>query len=195
MARPKGSKNGPHVPSRKGLRAGISKPPIPRTCQKCGESYMGFNGTRYCSDRCVLLAHVAVQEDGCWHYTGYTPASRGGYGEFDFKSGKRMLAHRAAYLLLKGNDPGKQLVCHRCDVPRCVNPDHLFLGTIQDNMDDRNAKGRQARGERNGPAKLTEEQVLAIRADPRTNRAIAKDYGVFETTISTIKHRHTWKHI
>lgn len=194
MARPVGSKNRPGS-KKPGKPAGFKRDPIARTCLKCGEPYMGFNGTRYCSDRCVLLAHVAVQGDGCWHFTGYTPASRGGYGEFDFKSGKRMLAHRAAYLLLKGDDPGKQLVCHRCDVPRCVNPDHLFLGSIQDNMDDRNAKGRQARGERNGPAKLTEEQVRAIRADQRLHREIAADYGVADHTISAIKNRKTWKHI
>ncbi len=155
---------------------------------------MGFNGTRYCSDRCVLLASVSVSESGCWIFRNSRP-ERGGYGEFDFKSGKRWLAHRASYLLLKGEDPGKRLVMHSCDCPPCVNPDHLSLGTIQDNMADRNAKERQARGEKNGPAKLTEEQVVAIRADPRTNREIAKDYGVFETTISTIKHRHTWRHI
>jgi DNA-binding CsgD family transcriptional regulator len=92
-------------------------------------------------------------------------------------------------------DPGDMIVCHHCDNPSCVNPQHLFLGTIQDNMDDRNAKGRQARGERNAPSKLTEAQVLAIRADSRTNREVALQYGVQENTVSNIRLRKTWQHV
>lgn len=106
---------------------------------------MGFNGTRYCSDRCVFMANV-IADDGCWRWTGYIPKTgrRAGYGEFDFKSGKRMLAHRAAYILLVGSDPGEQCVLHKCDNPRCVRPDHLWLGSRKENNADRDAKGRHA---------------------------------------------------
>lgn len=173
---------------------GVPKPPINKTCKQCAGEFIGFNGSTYCSRKCLFLAN-AEQGDGCWTWKGYKRP--GGYGEAYFgkkPDRERVLAHRLAYEVMIG-PPGKALVCHKCDNPSCVNPAHLFLGTIQDNMDDRNTKGRQARGERNAPAKLTEDQVRAIRADPRMNTEIAKDYGVFETTISSIKHRHTWKHV
>ncbi len=121
----------------------------------------------------------------------------GGYGEAYFGSKpnrERILAHRLAYEVERG-DPGDRLVCHSCDNPSCVNPRHLFLGTIQDNIRDRDIKGRQARGERNGPAKLTEQEVRAIRNDERPLAAIGADYGVAPHTISAIKNRRTWKHV
>lgn len=144
-----------------------------------------------------LLANKVVEPNGCWRWTGYAPktGNRAGYGEFDFKSGKRMLAHRAAFLLLKGQDPGRKLICHSCDRPGCVNPDHLWIGTIAENIADRQAKQRQARGKRNGAAKLTDEQVIAIRSDPRTNREVAVAYGVQENTISGIRLRRLWEHV
>jgi hypothetical protein len=194
MARPIGTKNKPGS-MKPGPCKGSRKPLIQKTCKRCADQFTGYNGSTYCSRKCLFLANVAPQENGCWTWKGYKRP--GGYGEAYFgvrPNRERILAHRLAYEVTKG-DPGALLVCHTCDEPSCVNPEHLFLGTIQDNMDDRNRKGRQARGERNGPAKLTEDQVRAIRADPRMNTEIAKDYGVFETTVSTIKHRRTWKHV
>ena len=196
MAYPK-NRNKPNRPANWVSPAkGVAKPPIDRVCEKCGGDYVGYNGTKYCTDRCVLLAHVRVEGE-CWLWTGYAPktGSRAGYGEFDFKSGKRMLAHRASYLLLKGQDPGAKCVCHSCDNPGCINPDHLWLGTRSANMADRQAKERQARGESHSSAKLTEKDVLAIRADPRTNREVALAYGVQENTVSSIRLRKLWGHV
>jgi hypothetical protein len=87
--------------------------------------------------------------------------------------------------------------CHKCDNPGCVNPEHIFIGNHTDNMRDRDEKGRVARGVNNGAAKLTESQVLKIRADTRTHYAIAADYPVSRTTISDIKRQHNkvWRHI
>lgn len=89
-----------------------------------------------------------------------------------------------------------QLVCHTCDTPSCFNPSHLFLGTPLDNHQDRNAKGRQARGSKNGGGnKLTEDMIPGIRADTRYLRDIALDYGVAFSIIWKIKHGILWKHI
>lgn len=83
---------------------------------------------------------------------------------------------------------------HTCDVPSCVNPDHLFLGTQLANMRDMIAKGRKVAspGERNGAAKLTAAQVQAIRQDPRSQSTIAKDYKVCQQQISHIKRGAHW---
>jgi hypothetical protein len=87
------------------------------------------------------------------------------------------------------------VVCHKCDVRSCVNPDHLFLGTSQDNYADAAAKGRNTRGTKHGCARLTEEQVIAIRASSETQVDIARRYGVRQAHVSRILLRQSWKHI
>jgi DNA invertase Pin-like site-specific DNA recombinase len=88
-------------------------------------------------------------------------------------------------------------VLHRCDVRHCVNPDHLFLGTQADNMADMVEKGRERHpvGIAHGRAKLTEQDVYIIRAAPGSQQAIADQYGVKQTTISSIKRRRIWRHL
>jgi hypothetical protein len=86
-------------------------------------------------------------------------------------------------------------VCHHCDVRSCVNPTHLFLGTIAANMADKTAKGRQARGEGHGQAKLTDGQILEIRAAEGPQRAISARYGVSQPLIGKIQRRELWKHL
>jgi hypothetical protein len=193
MARPRGVKNRPGS-MKPGPAAGTPKPQRERRCMRCNEVFLGFNGKSYCSRRCYFLAN-AEQGDGCWIWKGYKRP--GGYGEAYFGSKpnrERVLAHRLAWEVEFG-DPGDMVVCHHCDNPSCVNPRHLFLGTRADNNADRNAKDRQAKGERNGPAKLTEAQVVEIRADPRTHREVALQYGVKETAIGSIRLRKTWSHV
>lgn len=175
---------------------GRAKPIIDKTCKQCSGTFRGYPGNAYCSTQCQLGANIDKSNaDGCWLWTGYIRP--GGYGEayFGQKPNRvRLLAHRAVYEAFVG-DPAGKVVCHRCDNPGCVRVDHLFLGTIADNTRDRDQKGRQARGERNGPAKLTESQVRAIRADARGVRKLSKAYGVAQTTIGSIKKRKTWKHV
>lgn len=89
---------------------------------------------------------------------------------------------------------GKQ-VMHLCDNPLCYRLDHLRIGTHADNMKDRNEKGRQAKGERNHKAKLTEEQVLEIRKSSDRNIDLARSFGVTPSVISKIKNRKTWTHV
>lgn len=135
---------------------------------------------------------------GCWLWTG--PTNPRGYGmTAALAKGKRRSssAHRASYEIHRGPIPAGMHVLHRCDVRLCVNPGHLFLGTNADNVADRQAKGRQSKGERQGFAKLTEADVLAIRRLGRSvsQRKIAAQFGVDSTVVSRILRRHTWKHL
>lgn len=96
---------------------------------------------------------VEDEISGCWNWTAYK--DRYGYGRFGVNRNPQ-LAHRVAFMLYIGEITDSLCICHHCDNPGCVNPSHLFLGTIQDNMDDRNKKGR-TRGGLN--AKSTKDDV------------------------------------
>lgn len=149
---------------------------------------------------------IPEPNSGCWLWLGHLNA-RTGYGLFRLTADTLDLAvgaHRAAYTLLKG-DIGALHVCHRCDVRSCVNPDHLFLGTAQDNHDDASRKGRLKwknperpglpRGERHPQARLTEDDVRAIRASSSTGVSMAAQYGVSPVAIGKIRRRHIWRHV
>lgn len=136
---------------------------------------------------------VAIAAGGCAEWTGATYPS--GYGDF-YHEGRNHPAQRIAWEMVHGpiNDPSLY-VLHRCDNRRCVEPDHLFLGRHQDNMDDMLSKGRKAilTGADHPSARLTPEQVAAIRADSRSQRAIAKDYGISKTQVGNIKRGKQWQ--
>jgi hypothetical protein len=106
-------------------------------------------------------------------------------------------AHRFSYALHTGDLLVNMQALHTCDNPSCVNPDHLFSGTIADNMRDKAQKGRSRApvGEQNGHAILTERQVRRILKDPRPYAEIAAQYNVAASTIGSIKQRYSWKHI
>jgi hypothetical protein len=134
----------------------------------------------------------------CWFWTGALNAW--GYGIINIKK-KITLAHRAMWSLFKGEIPKNSLVCHSCDNPSCVNPDHLWLGSNKDNMDDMYSKKRsnQPQGEKHPLSKLTNEDVLKIRSlhKPRiyTAKQLAKEFNVKETAINCIIYNKTWKHL
>ena len=137
------------------------------------------------------LQHEPVPECGCWLWTGTTNPA--GYGRLNVK-GKVHLAHRVAWMLRHGEIPAGMHACHKCDTPGCVNPDHLFLGDNDANHADKCAKGRQgaARGESSGQAKLTDDQVRAIREDQRLARVVAPEYGVTPRYICQLR-RGQWR--
>ena len=133
----------------------------------------------------------------CWLWTAAT--RKNGYGQFNFE-GRIQKAHRVSYQLFVGEIPEDMHVLHKCDVRRCVRPDHLFLGTHSENVSDMVYKGRHQYGETHADAKLTEKKVLAIRADPRQHQwggrtKIARDYGVSNSLITHIIQRDKWKHL
>lgn len=125
-------------------------------------------------------------ETGCLIWTGTTFWS--GYGRIGDKR-----AHRVAYERAKGPIPDGLFVCHQCDNPRCVNPEHLFLGTTDDNMADMVAKGRSARGERHGRAKITADEASEIRESSLTCREAARHYGISKSMVSYIRQGVNWK--
>lgn len=128
---------------------------------------------------------------GCWLWLG---RAQKGYG-YVSRDGKNLRAHRLSFEAYKGAIPDGYYVCHKCDTPACVNPDHLFLGTPGDNMRDMSRKGRGTYppGEANGRSKLTAAQVVAIRADNRTQQAIADEHGVARSVISEIRSGKAWR--
>jgi hypothetical protein len=146
----------------------------------------------------ALVDKASITRDGCWIWTG---ANKGnGYGGFNL-GGQNMPAHRASFLLFSGKDVEGKDVCHRCDNRACVNPDHLFLGTRLENMQDCKRKGRIATGEtlgdrrgQNGPAaKLTWDQVSEIRQSQLPSKVIAERYGVTNDNINRIRRNNTWR--
>ena len=131
--------------------------------------------------------YESITETGCWLWR--LALYHNGYGRFSIGK-KRVRAHRTAWELLRGPIPDDKQVLHHCDVRCCVNPDHLYLGTPQDNTDDRITRGRARHNWR-----LTHEQVRAIRADQRSYSKIAHDYGVLKGVITTIKNNRTYRHV
>ena len=143
-------------------------------------------------------AKYTVVESGCWEWTSSIDSR--GYGMIKHKNGKQIKAHRFSWMLHRGEIPKGIFVLHKCDNRKCVNPDHLFLGTHQDNMDDMVIKHRSAtnKGKANGAAKLTEADIIGIRnalGNYLTQSYIGKVYGVSQTQISHINLRKQWGHI
>lgn len=123
-------------------------------------------------------ARVQCSPNGCWIWTGQTDARS--YGRFSLprRGSGAALAHRFMWGLVYGYVPRDRNVLHHCDNPPCVRPDHLFLGTQADNVADMLRKGRCPTGMRRRHTKLTDQQVIEIRASREPQRAAAQRYGI-----------------
>ncbi len=209
---------------------------VARICPTCALSFttQTWHVARgrgvYCSPHCSNMGRRNTEEtfwervnkDGpvpshqphlgaCWLWTDR--CSPRGYGEF-VVAGRTMRAHRYSYERAYGAIPPHLIVCHHCDVPGCVRPSHLFLGTHADNAADRSRKGRTAQGDRNGLrlhpecaargekhhlAKLSAQNVRDIRASyaagGMSQKRLARQYGVSKHTVYTIVHGETWRHV
>ncbi len=144
--------------------------------------------------------YVKIMPSGCWEWQG---SKNSGYGRVKRRKlfGRNDIgAHRYAFYLVHGYIPELN-VCHKCDNPPCVNPDHFFLGTDKDNSDDKRMKGRSkvgsasVPGENNGNAKLTASAVEGIRSllNLMNNKQLAARYEVHHSTISAIRRGKNWK--
>lgn len=133
--------------------------------------------------------------DGCWPWMG--SRSPKGYGQFMWPDRKPRRAPRVMWWLVFGAIPDGMFVLHRCDNPCCVNPTHLFLGTMKDNTRDMVLKGRArgARGEKHRNAHLTADDVREIRSATGPHREMAERFNISEPHVSNIRARKKWKHL
>lgn len=169
-------------------------------------------GSRELQER--ILANVEYDTaGGCWLWSGSAPKGRQlrGYITVD---GRSRLASRTSFQAFTGIDPAGGMVCHKCDVPTCVNPDHLYLGDHKSNMADMKNRRRYfaatqpdrcreagvksgkantwAKGVMNPKAKLSDDQVNSIRIDVRPTKIVAGEYGVDRTTVQRIRRGALW---
>lgn len=127
----------------------------------------------------------ADRDGECWEWNACTNPD--GYGRFR-SEGKTYLAHRFAWELTNEPIPEGMLVCHTCDNRRCVNPEHLWLGTTEQNMDDMRQKKREKRS-------LSDDAIRSIRASKQSRKVLAAEYGVCVATISHAINHRTWKEV
>lgn len=140
---------------------------------------------------------VANKENGCWEWFG--SRSRKGYGFIRHK--KRLWqTHRFVWFALHGDIPSGMYICHKCDNPRCCNPEHLFLGTSSENAKDAFSKNRRIarRGELNGGSKLNDakvREILSMLKSGEKKRTIARRFGIGVDTIILINLGRRWAHV
>lgn len=157
------------------------------------------NITQIHIDRFWSYVNKTSNIEDCWLWSRGTGS--GGYGAFGIGSGTSYGTHRIAYYLHYNSWPGDLDVCHKCDIPLCCNPYHLFLGNAQDNANDMVRKGRfvpkYQLGEASTSVKLTDDTVRFIHMNKNllTQKQLSEIVGVASSNISRILSGHTWPHI
>ena len=131
---------------------------------------------------------------GCWLWVGLR--DKDGYGLIR-KKHRGLRAHRISYELFVAPIPAGLIVRHKCDTPRCVNPEHLEVGTAWDNAQDKVLRNRDSslRGEEHPRSVFSTDQIVQIRSDKRLQKFIAADYKTTVSTVSKIQRRALWAHV
>lgn len=145
------------------------------------------------TDETRIARYSVLSPDGCVIWVG--GRDKDGYALYTPSGGKTKRLARFLYEQQKRPLEPHEFVCHTCDNPSCINVDHLFIGTNQENMDDMREKGRSSRSEGHANTTLTADDVRAIRASEKSCVALAKFYGVSGGTISNIRSKKTWKYV
>jgi hypothetical protein len=164
-----------------------------KTCLYCG-NISSESSKKFCR-KCLfdtkrLLLSKIIKTNSCWIFIG--SKDKNGYGKLC-----KGRAHRISYEIHKGKIPNGIMVCHTCDNPSCVNPEHLWLGTCKQNIVDSVQKGRFQFGEKNGRSKLSKEDVSWIKRNHRIRlgSSIARKFGIGETQVRRIANGFAWKNI
>lgn len=179
---------------------------VEKTCPRCSAKFTvprcHENRQKYCTKACRVdpvsrfWDNVEKQPDGCWIWKGTKAGA--GYGALKVNS-VMVSAHRFSWELHHGENLSRETyLCHRCDTPLCVNPEHLFKGDAAVNTADRDAKDRQAKGKKIGVSKLTVPQVVEIKellSHGLPQETIAKQFKVSQMAISMISQDKTWKYV
>lgn len=158
-------------------------------CLTCGQECYKKYAKAFCSDKCRFISFVKIDANGCWLWQGCK--NRNGYGKVAFKGTSHFIASRASYEIFNGSIEEDKFICHTCDVPSCVNPDHLWVGTHIENMMDMIDKGRQS-------SKLGVVEVYKIRKlwdEGYSQAKIMELFNVSSSQISKIVARRIWKHV
>jgi len=145
----------------------------------------------------IFKRKITINKTGCWIWHGHRSH---GYGYIWVYEKKHTISvSRAIWLLKKGPIPDGLFICHKCDNPACINPDHLFLGTNEENIQDMIDKGRNAKGEKHGNSKLKVESVRTIRSMAKshiaTHEQIAKQFSISVSLVNAIIYKQRWKHV
>lgn len=172
------------------IRSGSSKS---CGCFKAEKSAIAMKEMRLCQSgslRDRFFSRFAKLENGCWQWRAHT--DKDGYGILP-GTNKNTRSHRLSYEIHIGEIPEGLIVCHHCDNPGCVNPNHLFVGTPKDNANDALQKGRHYIGEKNGRSKLTAENIKQILSSTMSGQQLANKFGVTRSTINNVRKGVTWK--
>lgn len=180
-----------------------------KSCSVCGTIFCPTGKKTHCSNRCNLLGNIKKTDSHCWEWQKATvgPSNKFKYGIIKIHTEKRkVLAHRLSYEIFKGKFDPDLFVCHHCDNPLCINPEHLFLGTNLDNSQDSIKKGRQfpirsvahlRKGISHG-GKLCPDDVKEIRklrSEGIRRKVIAEKYGITPEHVWLIVTKKSWSHI
>lgn len=160
-----------------------------RKCSYCQNDYIANSVAKECSIKCRLLNRIEIKGN-CWEWKGKITTV--GYGEIRNKQ-KHCLTHRLSYEVFKGVIPKNTQVCHKCDNKKCMNPEHLWLGTQKENIQDAKKKKRLSK---QPMKKLTMKQAKDIRkrlSNGESSIVLGKEYNVSTTVISFIKHQQHYR--
>ena len=188
-----------------------------KRCAECGKVFFKdprntwayWERAKYCGQACSGLGVAKTKDanrpsieekfwsnvektDGCWLWTGYS--DKDGYGVLVYEG--KFYRCPSFSLKLDGRPvPKGRFACHTCDTPACVKPEHLYVGTPSQNVQDALSRNRMLVGSRHYASKLTEADIPKIRTDPRTHEIIASAYKVSASLVGLIKSRKIWRHV